>query len=251
MTRLPQSIGDFYPDGFSAQLPSVVSVVMPTVLRPCIAQAVQSVFQQSLRDRIQLVIGVDKAAGGDEALRATLDQRPDNVSAIVLALPFSTSVRHGGVHPALDGGALRAILSFVGNSQYVAFLDDDNTWAPEHLALVLEAIKGKVWAYAQRQLVEEATGKLLGVDIWDSVGPNAGRFAKQGGFVDPNCLLVDKVAAARAFGRWSAGPGLFSDRSFFAAIKDAPHGRVDQATVRYGIRPSSIFYTFLRESPKF
>jgi hypothetical protein len=89
------------------------------------------------------------------------------------------------------------------------------------------------------------------VDRWDSVGVNAGRFATPGGLVDTNCLLVDKVAAARAFGRWSEGPRDMSDRNFFAAIKDAPHGRVERPTVRYGIRPTNVLNKFLRENTRF
>jgi hypothetical protein len=100
-------------------------------------------------------------------------------------------------------------------------------------------------------LIDETDGRELAVDRWDSVGPGAGRFAAQGGMVDPNCLLVDKVAAARAFGRWSEGPGVTADRAFFAAIKDAPHGRVERATVRYGIRPTNILHRLMQEGIEF
>ena len=51
--------------------------------------------------------------------------------------------------------------------------------------------------------------------------------------------------------RWSEGPGVTSDRNFFAAIREAPHGRVDRATVRYGIRPTNVLNQFLRESTRF
>jgi hypothetical protein len=251
MAGAASSIGTYYPDHGDPQAPADVAVVVPTILRPCIATALESVYRQTFAGRIQLMIGVDKAAESPAALEAALARRPDRVSAIVLALPFSTSVRHGGVHPAMDGGSLRAILSFMANTRYVAYLDDDNSWEPDHLAAVLEAVRGKAWAYALRKLIDETDGRELGVDRWDSVGPDAGRFAAQGGMVDPNCLLVDKVALARAFGRWSEGPGVASDRNFFAAIKHTPHGRVDRATVRYGIRPTNIMHHFMREGLEF
>jgi hypothetical protein len=251
MTRAASSIGTYYPDAGEAQAPAAVAVVIPTILRPCIVTAVESVYRQTFSGRIQLMIGVDKAAGSAAELEAALARRPDHVSAIVLALPYSTSVRHGGVHPATDGGSLRSILSFMANTRYVAYLDDDNAWEPDHLAAVMQAIQGKAWAYSLRMLIDETTGQELGVDRWDSVGPDAGRFAPEGGMVDPNCLLVDKVALARAFGRWSEGPGVASDRSFFAGIKHTPHGRVDRATVRYGIRPTNVMHGFLRDNVKF
>ena len=251
MSRPPVPIGRYYPDVDGAQTPAAVAVVMPTILRPCVAAAVDSVCRQTFAGRIQLLIGVDKAAEPSTHLEAALERRPDHVSALVLELPYSTSIRHCGVHPATDGGSLRSILSFMANSRYVAYLDDDNTWEPDHLGGVMQAIEGKVWAYSLRMLIDETNGKELGVDRWDSVGPNAGRFAAQGGLVDPNCLLVDKLAAARTFGRWSEGPGVTSDRNFFAAIRQAPHGRVERATVRYGIRPTNVLNTFLRENTQF
>jgi len=244
-------IGQFYPDALDPQRPANVAVVMPTILRPCIAQAVESVFRQSYPGRIQLMIGVDKAAEAPIDLDALLQRRPANVSALVLALPWSTSIRHGGLHAATDGGSLRAVLSFMANTRYVAYLDDDNAWEPEHLGGVMQAVQGKVWAYALRMLIDETTGRELAVDRWDSVGPDAGRFKSHGGMVDPNCLLVDKLAAANALVRWTEGPGVTSDRAFFAAIRQAPHGRFERASVRYGIRPTNVLNRFLRENTEF
>ncbi len=247
----PFPIGQYYPDAADAQAPAAVAVVMPTILRPCIADAVESIYRQTFAGRIQLMIGVDKAADEAIDLDAVLQRRPANISGVVLTLPWSTSIRHGGVHPAMDGGSLRAILVFMANARHVAFLDDDNSWEPDHLEGVMRAVQGKAWAYAQRTLIDERDGAELCVDRWDSVGPNAGRFKAQGGMVDPNCLLIDKVACARAIGRWSEGPGVASDRAFFAAIREAPHGRVERATVRYGIRPTNVMHGFIRDNVEF
>ena len=249
--REPASIGGYYPDAHDAQAPADVAVVIPTVLRPCIADAIGSVYRQSYSGRIQILIGVDKARGSPEHLEAVLASRPPHVSAIVLSLPFSTSLQHGGLHPAKDGGSLRSMLSFMANSRYVAYLDDDNTWEPDHLESLLEAVRGKAWAHSLRLLIDERTGAELAVDRWDSVGVNRGRFAKDGGLVDPSCLLVDKVRVSRALGRWSEGPGWESDRAFFAAIKDAAHGRVDRATTRYGVRATNILLELMRQGIEF
>lgn len=255
MTTNPTGIGGYYPDAFPAQTPSDVAVVMPTMLRPEIAAALASVYAQDFQGRIQVVIGVDVARHDAGALEQALAGRPDQVSALVLRLPHSTSRAHGGVHLALDGGALRSILSFMANSPFVAFLDDDNTWAPRHLSLLRAAIEGKVWACTQRMLVDSESGADLGVDRWDSVGAGRGRFASLGGFVDPNTLMVDKVKAARALGRWAetldGKPGLSADRHFFRAIAQADHAYVMEPTVRYKIRPTNVLRRFLRENVSF
>jgi hypothetical protein len=245
------SMGTYFPDHEATQQPADIAVVMPTLARPCITQAIRRVFEQDFAGRIQILIGVDIAEGDPAVIEAIAKQRPTNVSLALLQLPYSTSVRHGGVHTALDGGSLRSILSFMANAQYVAFLDDDNEWRSDHLSKLHAAIQGKAWAYSQRMLVDMETNKDLGVDQWDSVGPNAGRFAEHGGFVDTNCLMVDKIICARALGRWSESgtgkPGLTADRNFFSAIREAAHGIVDEPTVRYAIRPTNVLHTFLKQ----
>lgn len=244
------SLGRFFPDDQSAQVPADIGVVMPTTMRASIVQAVRCVYEQQGGGRIQLAIGADINPGETAELFAVLDQRPPHISALVLTPPFSTSVRHGGVHRAVDGGALRTILSYLANAHAVAYLDDDNVWAPDHLARLRAALVGQGWAYSQRMLVDAETGRELGVDRWDSVGPDQGRFAADGGFVDTNCLLVDKLAAAHAFGLW-AEPGLNrpskrADRAFFGALRMLPYGVVERPTVRYGIRPTNLLHQFIR-----
>lgn len=78
--------------------PFDVAVVIPTVARISIKRALESVFAQTDAGRIQIAIGVDVAKGDVDVVRQTLECRPPNVSALVLTLPYSTSMRHGGVH---------------------------------------------------------------------------------------------------------------------------------------------------------
>lgn len=249
------SIGRHYTDAGDPQVPVDAAVVIPTVLRPILRRAVQSVFNQDLKGRIQILIGVDAAASNDHGLDTLLADRPSNISVTTLMLPYSTSVRHGGVHQATDGGALRTMLSFMANSRYVAYLDDDNEWRADHLSKLLPVLNGKVWAYSRRMLVHEQTGEELGEDRWDSVGVDRGRFASTGGFVDPNCLIIDKIRAARALGRWSetstGRPDMTADRNFFFAIRQAPHGEVREATVLYTVRPTNILLRFMAEGQEF
>lgn len=241
---MPRSIGWSWDDRPDKQTPFDVAVVMPTVVRPTILRALGSIFGQDFPGSIQVLIGVDGAAGNlrliDEAFRV----RPRHVSGYVLTLPYSTSQRHGGVHSALDGGSLRAVLAMSAHARHVAFLDDDNAWRPGHLRVLRGAIEGKAFAFSRRLFVRETDFVPLVVDEWDSMGPGRGRFAKAGGFVDPNCLMIDKVALAPHLGRWaetvSGRPGTTADRNFFSAIRREPCGRSDDVTVLYAVRPNNV-----------
>lgn len=244
-----QPIGFYLPDSAPAQTPAEVAVVMPTVLRSSIAEALESVYAQDFKGRVQLMVGVDVAQHPAGPLMHVLGRRPAHVSAMVLALPYSTSTRHGGVHSPEDGGSLRAVLSLAANARYVAYLDDDNTWLPAHLRLLHEAIGEASWAFTQRMIVDKDTDEDLVPDIWDSAGPGRGRL--KGGFVDTNCLFVDKAKLAHAFAAWAQtlddGRSFSADRRFFQAIAAAPHVAVPTPTVRYRIPSHHILRIYMEQ----
>ncbi|MES2013552.1 MAG: glycosyltransferase [Pseudomonadota bacterium] len=217
-----------------------VAVVMPTVGRDSVIAAVNSVFAQDNVGRIQLLIGVDVMLGDLARLQELLSVAPDHVTPCLFCPGYSTSVRHGGVHPAHDGGALRTILSYLANARYVAYLDDDNWWAPSHLSSMLKAIVNKEWAFALRWFVHPESLQPVSVDDWESTGPGRGNFVKRfGGWVDPNCLMIDKLACEPVLRLWSNPlPGdkslLLSDRHVYDWLqRKSKPGETDLATVYY------------------
>jgi hypothetical protein len=236
------------------QLPAAAAVVICTVLRPSLHAAIKSVYAQNLKGGIQILIGVDKPLEPVEPLLELLRARPPHVSALVLDPGYSTSARHGGVHPAHDGGSLRTALSFLANSRRITYLDDDNTWLPNHLSSLARALKGVNWAYSLRMFVDGATGKDLCVDVWDSVGPGKGiRVKSLGGFVDVNCMMIDKLRAGGVLYHWShpmAGSQtkVTADRRVFKLLqtRHACAG-TGLATVRYAIRSKFFLWPHIKK----
>jgi glycosyltransferase involved in cell wall biosynthesis len=249
------SIGDYYSNSGSDQTPARVSVVIPTIGRPSLLEALQSIFDQDLKENIQILIGVDKAAGDLDEMRSFLEARPAHVSCLVMRLPYSTSRRHGGVHNPTDGGSLRAVLSLMANARYVAYLDDDNRWRANHLSEMLKAVEGKLWAYSHRMLIDETTKQEIAIDAWDSVGPGRGRFAGEGGLVDTNCMIVDKVGGVLLLSRWATSHDgsvrATADRTFFNALSRHEHGVVQDVTVDYYVRSDNILTTFVGKGREF
>lgn len=221
-----------------------VAVVMGTVLRPSLLRAVQSVFDQRLEGSGQLLIGIDLALGERQLLDEIASRRPERWSLAILDPGYSTSERHGGLHPARDGGALRTVLSYLAHSRYVAYLDDDNWWAPTHLASLLAAVAGGQWAFSKRWFADPESLQPLAVDEWESVGPDRGVYrARFGGFVDPNTLLIDKVACEPVL-RWWSMPlpgdpkGMSADRQVFDRLRRQYRGvATGQATCYYRLDP--------------
>lgn len=171
-----------------------VAVLIPTVLRKSLGRAVRSVFKQDHQGKVQILLGVDIARGSRDLLARLKRECPKHMELNVLDMGFSTSRRNGGLYPTYGGGALRTIMSYAANSRYVAYLDDDNWWAPSHLRDLRRVIRGHDWAFSHRWYVDPATQKPLFVDQWESVGPGKGVYRKRfNGFVDTNCLMIDKL----------------------------------------------------------
>lgn len=219
------------------QPPFDVAVVIPTVLRPDLARAVRSVYAQDFDGRVQILVGIDEPKGDPGLLEMLAKECPSTMDFAWLDPGYSTSSRHGGLYPNHFSGALRTILTYLANARLVAYLDDDNWWAPEHLSTLVETIAGADWAYSQRLFVEAATGEPICVDQWESVGPGAGVFQEKfGGFVDPSSLMVDKIACHDVAPFWSLAQfedGSGEDRLVFGMLNEHFRGRPSGRATSY------------------
>ncbi len=209
------------------QDPAEIAVVMPTMLSASLLRAARSVFRQDFPGPIQLLIGID-APGidthGEASLLDTIRAEcPGNVMLTILDLGYSTAQRHGGLYPNAYGGALRTILTYAANSRRVAYLDDNDWYAPGHLRGLAQAIEGCAWAFSDRWLADPHGGGTICRDEWDSLGPGRGiNAAAYGGFVQPSTLMLDKLACHFVLPFWSNAlfaDGGGEDRLIFAALR--------------------------------
>ena len=225
-------------------MPFDAAVVIVTVCRRSLLRAVRSVFAQDLPGRIQVLVGVDvdPDKAGAALYQELLAACPPRIALTWMALGYSTSTRHGGVHPCGYGGSLRTALSFCAASRHVAYLDDDDWWDPSHLRLLRAAVDGRSWAFSRSWYVNPDDGRVLCEDGLESVGPGAGLYrSRDGGFVRPSALMLDKVALADALHLWSQAKyptGDGEDRLLFERLlREPPPGRTETCTVHYTIDP--------------
>jgi hypothetical protein len=227
-------------DPATLQQPFDAAVVIQTVLRPTLVQAVRSVFAQDCRGRIQILLGIDRAQGDPALIDQIRAECPDHVALTVIDPGYSTSQRHGSLYSNHFGGALRTALSYLANSRFVAYLDDDNWWAPQHLSTLLAAIAGKSWAFSLRTLVDSGRDEIICRDEWESLGPGRGVYGTGfGGFVDTSCLMVDKLACHEVLPAWSLSRfahGSGEDRMVFERLKGLPFGATEQYTAFYRMK---------------
>ncbi len=222
-----------------------VAVVIPTTLRPSIAKALLSIFQQKDAGRIQILIGIDKPERDPQFIEEICQKRPSNVTVSLFYPGYSTSVLHQGLHSSCCGGVLRCVLTYLANARHVAYLDDDNWWAPNHLSSLKSAIAGKDWAYSLRWFVHPESLQPICIDQWESVGPGRGIFKERfGGFSDPNTLMIDKLTCEPVIHYWTRklpGPNGGDDRYIFHALNNNYQvANTNQATAFYVIDPFDV-----------
>ena len=207
-------------------------------------------FAQSFDGTIQMLIGVDKPTNDPAAIASDLRDPAEELRRHGTFDPgYSTSDRHGGLYPSHDGGALRTILSYAANSRYIAYLDDDNWWHEDHLASLLAAIDGFHWAFSLRWFMDPETSEPLCIDDWESTGPALGVYAENfGGFVDPNCLMIDKLACEDVLPWWTTplpndAKRMSADRHVFHALRTGhPVAWTGRATTFYVMDPEDVVH---------
>ena len=226
------------------QAPFDAAVIVPTVLRESLLRAVRSVFAQEWPGRIQVMIGIDVAEGDRDMLRQLGAECPDRMALTVFDPGYSTAQVHGGIYHNAFSGSLRTVLSYAANSRYLTYLDDDNWWAPHHLGDLIHAIEGFDWAYSFRWFVDPGTQEPLCADDFESVGPGRGIYNdKLGGFVDANCLMIDKTRCHFVLPYWSIPllpDGSGEDRNVFNTLKKQHSvGWTRRPSVYYVINPDA------------
>lgn len=232
--------------------PFDAAVAIPTIARPALVQAVHSVFSQSFDGRIQILIGLDRVDGDLGLISKLMEECPDGRVITLFNPGYSTSERNGGFYTSWNGGALRAILTFMAHSRYVAYLDDDNWWHGDHVESLVHAIEGRDWSFSLRWLVDEASDEVLCIDEWHSVGPGKGEFKESlGGFVDPSTIMIDKLSCAPALPLWCFADGRKKDNAdrrfarFLCENRNA--GATGRPTMFYRMRRTNRLWRKINE----
>ncbi|MEV7072395.1 glycosyltransferase family 2 protein [Streptomyces sp. NPDC091972] len=204
---------------------ALVATVIATHRRPeALRAAVASALAQTVRD--QVVIVVDDGAG--------LPELPDDPRLFAVSLARNTAV----------AGVVRNVGIRLTRSRYVAFLDDDNLWEPDHLEralAVLESPGGPDGVYtALRRVLPDGTERdVLSVEF-------DRRRAARESFLDTNAFVARRDGSLR-FSRLRRTPQVLPREDWELVyrysrghtVRHVPH-----ATVRYLVNPGSFWTTW-------
>jgi hypothetical protein len=212
-----------------AQLPAAwngepvrVATIIPTFRRPGqLVDAVRSALAQTVRE--QRVIVVDDGGG--------LPELPDDPR--LAAFSLSRNYTRAGV--------VRNVGIRLADAQYLAFLDDDNTWEPDHLATALAALEddpalGGVYT-ALRRMLPDGTDHDVVAEPFDV------RTARERAYLDPNTFVARSATGLR-FSRLRRDRGLLPREDWVTLYRFSRRhrtGHVPRPTVRYLVNPRSYY----------
>lgn len=207
----------------------LVTTVIPTYRRPeSLAAAVRSALAQTVND--QRVIVVDDGGG--------LSELPDDPRLVAVSLARNTAVL----------GVVRNVGIRLADSEFVAFLDDDNEWEPEHLETALRALRDDddragrprrlagVYTALRRVFPDGRELDVLSV-------PFDRKLAREEGFLDANGFVARRSRALR-FSRLRRDRGVLPREDWATLYRYSrrhPIEHVPVPTVRYLVNPDTYY----------
>lgn len=140
-----------------------------------------------------------------------------------LFLPVKT-----GGNGMMNGGIVAAS-AFLVQEDMICWLDDDNTFEPEHIEELVKAKGDKPYAHSLRNLLNP-DGTFYDFDDFESLG-------KYSGFIDLNCYLMDRSLAVQLAPLWynTTGELMIGDRYIYNALQqnNIPFAESGKYTVNY------------------
>ncbi|HZU58696.1 MAG TPA: glycosyltransferase family A protein [Actinocrinis sp.] len=208
--------------------PSLVTTVIPTYKRAdALRAAVESALSQTIADN--RVIIVDDGGGQIPPL-------PEDPRVVAVSLRRNTAV----------AGVVRNVGVRLASSPFVAFLDDDNLWEPEHLATALAALEARpkdrsyrldgVYTALRRVTPDGREMDILSV-------PYDRRLAREKSFFDTNAFVARRNRALR-FSRLRRHKDVMPREDWVLLYRYARHHRIAHIpvpTVRYLVNPNTYY----------
>ena len=172
-----------------------VSVITATTGNARLADCIESVRNQTYKN-IEHVVVVDGRSRW-ESVSEILDalEFPNGSNEHVIVLPHPTGLNRFNGHRIYGG------FSFLASGDYIAWLDDDNEFTPNHIeSLVMITEEKKLdWAYSLRQIVD-SEGKFICNDDCENLGKYKSVINDH--FVDVSCFFVRRELAVNIAPVW-------------------------------------------------
>ena len=211
----------------------LVTAVIPTTGAAVVTQALDSAIEQDHPD-VEILLVAD----GPEAaarLPGVCGGRLDHPRVRRIDLPHNTGA------DGFNGHRIYGACAFLAQGAWLALLDEDNWWTPNHLSALVALVTERDldWAYTLRD-VHAADGQRVGPDDCDSLGRWPSIVGPNAQVLDTSTTLVRIDLAVAHAPTWYRRYGdlLSPDVAIARALlAERPrYGWTGQSTLRYRLR---------------
>ncbi len=182
-------------------------IITPTIGKLSLKIAIESVLTQDYESLVHLIV-ID---GECHYLRVNKMINEYNTEKIlIIKLPFNTG--QGG----FNGHRIYAAISYLINSDYIFFLDEDNWLDTDHVSSIINLIETKEldWAYSMRKIYNYDYSYIAD-DNCESIGKFL-PFSDSYYLIDTNCYGLKRQTLTSVAHLWYHPLG--ADRYFFRGL---------------------------------
>lgn len=195
-----------------------ITVITPTIGKDTLGTAIESVINQKYGNITHLVV-VDGSQFVEPVNRQITDNMRDSGKLVVTTLPFNTG--GGGFY----GHRIYAGFSHLINSDYIAFLDEDNWYEPNHISSLIDTLEFNQtasFAYSLRNIYDQDQNFICN-DNCESLGKwpiwFTGTPDKPASYlIDTSSFLFHRHILELSGHHWHSGWG--GDRRFLYTVMD-------------------------------
>jgi hypothetical protein len=174
-----------------------VTIITAATGHPNLVKCLRSVQKQTWSHVEHLVV-TDGPEHAEKVQKAVVAAAAATKPLHLLALPFATGKERWNGHRIYAAG------SFLCNTEFVCFLDEDNWLDPDHAESLIAAASdaGSHWAFALRKIVD-LQGNFITLDECESLGNLHPIFQHdQIHHIDANCYLMRRELAVLCASNW-------------------------------------------------
>lgn len=210
--------------GLNCPPSALFACIIPTFKRPeGLLKAINSILAQEFQDFV--IIVVDDGGG--------LPPLPDDPRIFAFSLSRNSAVL----------GLVRNVGVRLSQSDYVAFLDDDNAWTPKHLSFALSGLRngGDMIYTAIRRSRPDGTE----LDVLSKPFSRK-QFSDESSWVDANAIVLRR-SHFLPFSRLPRTRATLPKEDWefaWRVSKRAIVAHIEEATVEYLVNPSSYYTTW-------
>jgi hypothetical protein len=208
-----------------------VTVIIPTVGTRALRRCVESALMQTVPCKVLVVL---------DGVRFVHRVPTDIINRVqLIVLPENTGGKRADTGVQMNGHMIYAAASYLSTTRYVAFLDEDNWYEPDHVEKCMRLVEqGDLqWACSLRNIRDAANeDAFVCVDNCESLGTIRKAFDRDEYLVDTSCMFLRRDVAMAVSPSWNQS--VTADRTVTAhLVRDFPRGACTMAaTVNYSFK---------------